>query len=74
MNNMLLSAPERSKISKISRVTKDDQNRNCRRKVGNTETARALYDRALGRDDDYYKTKPSFFAFLCVSNPGSMTL
>lgn len=45
----------------MSHMTKDGQNCNLRRKAGNLEMARALYERELGSDDDYYKTKPSFF-------------
>lgn len=55
-------------------MTKDGQNCNLRRKAGNLVTARALYERQLGSDDDYYKTKPSFFAFPDVSNLGEHNL
>lgn len=58
----------------MSHMTKDGHNCSLRRKAGNLETARALYESELGSDDDYYKNKPSFFAFPGVSNLGEHNL
>lgn len=58
----------------MSHMTKDGHNCRLRRKAGNLETARALYESELGRMMTIIKTNHLFFAFPGVSNLGEHNL